>query len=70
MVFIALHMYSPRWHVRLEYLLLFIYFFSKTFTFESVSVVHTFIGYLRNNFSLPVNYCCLTHVIGGQITKY
>ena len=26
--------------------------------------------YLRNNFSLPVNYRRLTHVVGGQITKY
>ena len=26
--------------------------------------------YLRNNFSLPVNYSLLTHVVGGQITKY
>ena len=26
--------------------------------------------YLRNNFSLPVNYRWLTHVVGGQITKY
>ena len=25
---------------------------------------------LRNNFSLPVNYRSLTHVVGGQITKY
>ena len=26
--------------------------------------------YLRNNFPLPVNYRWLTHVVGGQITKY
>ena len=26
--------------------------------------------YLRNNFSLPVNYRWLTHVVGGQIMKY
>ena len=26
--------------------------------------------YLRNNFSLPVNYRSLTHVVGGQITQY
>ena len=27
-------------------------------------------NYLRNNFSLPVNYRWLTRVVGGQITKY
>ena len=28
------------------------------------------VSYLRNSFSLPVNYRRLTHVVGGQITTY
>ena len=31
---------------------------------------HVRMWHLRNNFSLPVNYRWLTHVVGGQITKY
>ena len=45
------------------------YFIGGT-TSHATLPLHWSVIQLRNNFSLPVNYRWLTHVVGGQITKY